>query len=190
MGLFTKDDPARKRLDELTAIVTQSIAGFTQAGAALAMIRNEGLYKLTHTSFADFVEHHWGIKARRAYQLITAAATAANVQNFAHAPNEHQAAALSTVAPEQQPAVWQQVIDQAPRAADGTPQITAEGVAEVASAYRRRPKRSRVNKPAAIRLRGKGWKITLERTSLTLDALTVIDQAREQLLSRQVREAA
>ena len=44
------------------------------AGEALATIRDEGLYRVTHATFADYVAETWGMSGPLAERMIATAA--------------------------------------------------------------------------------------------------------------------
>lgn len=48
------------------------------AGEALATIRDEKLYRMTHTTFEEYVGERWGFSRRTAYRMIEAATAAAD----------------------------------------------------------------------------------------------------------------
>ncbi|MFN9591208.1 MAG: hypothetical protein ACK56G_00655, partial [Pirellulaceae bacterium] len=58
--------------------------------------------------------------------------------------------------------------------------ITALAVEEKALKYRK-PKRNRLRKPAAVKIKGKGWKITIERSLATIDVEAVLFEAIDRL---------
>lgn len=70
------DQAERARLVRLERTVDRAVevAGKI-AGEALATIRDERLYRVTHTTFADYVEARFGIGKSTAYRMIEAATT-------------------------------------------------------------------------------------------------------------------
>lgn len=72
-------DPAESaRLVRLERTVDRAVevAGKI-AGEALATIRDEKLYRMTHHTFEDYVGERWGFSRRTAYRMIEAATAAA-----------------------------------------------------------------------------------------------------------------
>ena len=68
------DQAERSRLVRLERTVDRAVevAGKI-AGEALATIRDEKLYRATHTTFADYVEARFGFSTSTAYRMIEAA---------------------------------------------------------------------------------------------------------------------
>ena len=131
-----------KQLEADKTTVRKGMATFVEVGKALMRIRDAKLYRVTHKTFAKFCEAEFQLEPRRAYQLIESAGAAENVQNFTQnsppetpTPNESQARVLASVDPEQQPEVWEAVVNTAPINAAGTPVITARHVQSVVDEF-------------------------------------------------------
>lgn len=70
----------RTRLAECEATIEAGLATFFQVGTALAKVRDERLYRETHTTFEDYCKSQWDISKRRANQLISAMGVAESIQ--------------------------------------------------------------------------------------------------------------
>jgi hypothetical protein len=162
MSLFAKPDPRTDRLRELELVLEKTQSYFVAAAEALAEIRDQRLYRLTHNNFADYIRERWHMTVGRAYQLIAAGAAAANVQHAGQMPNARQAEALAGAPPAKQPEVWAEILSTAPTNAAGAKKITAEHVAAVvAKVSPKRKKKTRRPKP--IRVKVPGGIIIIER---------------------------
>lgn len=68
-ALTTKD---QRRLEKLETIVGNGLAGFAEAGVALREIRDEKLYRSTHSTFEAYCAEAWGLTHRHANRLVEA----------------------------------------------------------------------------------------------------------------------
>jgi len=68
-------DPERSRLAELEEVVERGLTTFVEVGNALLEIRDQRLYRETHSTFEAYCRERWGFVASRARQLIAAAKT-------------------------------------------------------------------------------------------------------------------
>ncbi len=62
-------------LAECERVIERGLKTFIEVGHALARIREERLYRETHTTFEDYCRGRWEFDASRARQLISAAKT-------------------------------------------------------------------------------------------------------------------
>lgn len=70
----------RSRLERLERTVDRAIDAVGKiAGEALATIRDERLYRLTHNSFEGYVLDRWGFSRATAYRMIDAATAHAHI---------------------------------------------------------------------------------------------------------------
>ena len=127
----------QKRLVQLEDVVAENFKSFVQVGQALAEIRDRQLYRDRHRTFDRYVKELFDIGARRAYQLIEAAAVVQNVNNCSQNTcidmvpmNEAQARPLARLRPEQQVSVWYAAVERAPRG-----KVTAGHVNKVVKKY-------------------------------------------------------
>lgn len=113
---------ARLTLEESVALDTheytieRGLRTFYAVGNALAQIRDQRLYRATHFTFEQYCQERWGMSRPRAYQLIAAADVHTNLSTIVDNPptNEAQARELARLPPEQQPEVWEQIVETAP----------------------------------------------------------------------------
>ena len=66
----------RKALAKLERVIARAMTSWVPEARALRAVRDARLYRATHPSFELYVEDRWGIKRRRAYQLVKAAPVA------------------------------------------------------------------------------------------------------------------
>jgi hypothetical protein len=64
------------RLAELEAVVERGLRTFVEVGLALATIRDEQLYRATHSSFRAYLEQRWSVGQPWAYSRIYASRVA------------------------------------------------------------------------------------------------------------------
>lgn len=85
--------------------------GYIDCGKALAIIRDEELYKVDYDSFEQYVKVRWDYSKSRAYQLIEAS-TIVDALPPEHRPkNESQAREITKAPPEKQAEVAKSVAD-------------------------------------------------------------------------------
>ena len=133
-----RDESAALRAYEAT--IEGGLSGFIRVGNALAAIRDARLYRTTHDTFEDYCQARWKLGRQRAYSLIDAATTAAEMSEISDTPPvvESHAAELAKASPEQRAAVWEEVVESAPRRDDGQPKPTARQVRAVVECQRSR----------------------------------------------------
>jgi hypothetical protein len=106
--------------------IARGLKTFKEVGIALAQIKVEKLYRAEFATFEDYCRTKWNFDRTYAHRLIKASEV---VENVAHGqqiePNERQARELARLPAEQQPEVWQEVVERT----EGKP--TAAAVHEV-----------------------------------------------------------
>jgi len=87
---------AREALLHYERIIEQSLANEAQRDLALLRIHDSKLYKVTHASFAEYLQERWGFSRSRGYQMLHhARVKLACIQNGQPPPaNERQAREL------------------------------------------------------------------------------------------------
>jgi len=146
---FTKDIPMNTEIalkpDEALAltqheqVIEEGKAGFIRVGTALAEIQNRRLYRGTHADFESYLSRRWDLAPAYAYRMMTAAKVDSEVGNATFSPNgripnERVARAVAKGAPEgERKSLMDEVEASAPKAADGTPKVTAAHVQKVAA---------------------------------------------------------
>lgn len=131
LSLFDHEsDPERERLEVLEAVVERGRRAFVEVGQALAEIRRRKLYRRDYATFEAYLEGRWEMKRAHAYRAIAAAEVVENVSNWRHElplpANESQARPLTRLPADEQPEVWERVVDTAPGG-----KVTAAHVEEV-----------------------------------------------------------
>ncbi len=115
-------------------IIERGLKTFFEVGAALARVRDLRLYRTTHATFEAYCQDRWDFSKTYANNLIAATSVRENLTTIVvkQLPaNEAQARPLTRLHdPEQQRAVWQQVLATAP---DG--RVTAAHVEAVVRAF-------------------------------------------------------
>lgn len=176
-----------EELSQLEAQIETGLAHFHAAGRALKTIKERRLFTPKYTTFSEYTNARWGLSLPHVTRLIEAAdiidqLTEAGTMNLPKI--ESHARVLSRIEPEKRPAIWNAAIDMV----GNNP--TAEQLDEaVERLVPRKPKRGR-KVPKAIRLKGKGWSLVLERKSHDVDAVTVLESALSQLRSSVTSKAA
>lgn len=101
----------RERLAGLEQVIETGLVSFVAVGTALAEVRDDRLYRGTHSSFEAYVQDKWHFSGRRAYQLMEAAEVCTTVQAQGAPPlaNEAQARAIGLVPPEDRAEVLNEV---------------------------------------------------------------------------------
>lgn len=94
-------------------------------------------------TFEDYLRERWNLARNRGYQLMDAAITIRNVQNFGQGVvdtpvRESQAHALEDLEPEEQAEAWEEACETAP---NGKP--TAKHIKEVVDRFKGRPEQPR-----------------------------------------------
>jgi hypothetical protein len=82
--------------------IERGLQTFVEVGAALAMIRDNKLFRADHATFAEYCEKRWGFTDRRARQIIEAA----EIGNMFPVENSRQAAELARVPEAERADVW------------------------------------------------------------------------------------
>lgn len=152
MNLTTK---VTRSFEENKAIVRMCAQSFYDAGKALVEIRDKEQYKDTHDTFEKFCSDEWGFSRARIYQVIDAALAMDDLaadsfvskkldtqmkkiggkEQILLPKNEAQARAVACASsdPKIRGRVWIAASETAPKAADGTPKVTASLVKKVAA---------------------------------------------------------
>lgn len=94
------------RLVELEATVDGGLKTFVDVGNALLEIRDTRLYRANYGTFEDYCRTRWGFTARRAGQLIEAAA----IGTIVPIHNEGQARELARVHEDDRADVWERTL--------------------------------------------------------------------------------
>lgn len=156
-----------KDLIALETVIERGLETFVQVGEALAEIRDRKLYRIAHTTFADYCKVKWKMSDRRARQLMDASevVTAISKSGTIVPKTESQARPLASLPPEQRAEAWSAAASAAP---NGQP--TAKDV-EIAVEKMTRPPccgpiHGTTTKPKAPRIKREGWM----RATFTVDS--------------------
>ncbi len=123
-GKLTKTD--QKNLTRCERVITEGLVTFFGVGQALWDIREGRLYRGRYETFEQYCVERWEFTRQRAYQLISAAETAAEMSTVVDRPPERETHVrpLLAVPKEHRAEVWQAVLDAAEADADGRPIVT------------------------------------------------------------------
>lgn len=172
-------DQEQQTLERLERIIKTGLTHFRELGVCLSAIKAGRLYR--HAGSWDaYLKSRWGLSESTARRLIQAADLCRTLEGAGLPPvaNEAQARSLNLVPESQRVDAWRQIVDTVPAEAR-----TAELIAE--RTKRISKKRGRHKKPAAIKLRGTGWRIVIERSVATIDPTSCLQSAIVQLAERQ-----
>lgn len=108
-GPLTADE--QQDLRELEGVIDRGQKTFLEVGQALLSIRDERLYRETHTTFEAYINERWPeIGRRRAYQLLDSVGIAKTVTapGLPAPENERQVRPLAGLPADQQQAAWKE----------------------------------------------------------------------------------
>lgn len=97
--------------------ISHGLQTFIEVGTALAMIRDNRLYRAEHATFEAYCADRWGFTDRRARQLIDAAA----IGTMVPVESERQARELARIPEAERAEVWRQTVERT----DGKPTAAA-----------------------------------------------------------------
>ncbi len=102
--------PERRKMNDLESIIEAGLKTFVEVGAALSIIREQRLYRETHSSFDAYCEERWGWTRQRAAQLIDASDVVQELSTMVDTlpASERQARELVAVPEEKRAEVWQE----------------------------------------------------------------------------------
>lgn len=104
-ALLTVDEATA--LAEHEQVIERGIQTFTEVGNALLKIRDGRLYRADFGTFEDYCRERWSFSARRAGQLIEAAA----IGTIVPVENEGQARELARVPEPERADVWRETVE-------------------------------------------------------------------------------
>ncbi|MCC7334055.1 MAG: hypothetical protein IT422_03100 [Pirellulaceae bacterium] len=145
----------RAALASLESKIDAGIKAFFELGESLRLIRDERLYRASHSTFDAYCQDRWGFGRRHCNRLIEAALVYEKVGPMGPKPTgERQCRPLAQLLSEGDEViaeVWAEVVETAPRTAKGEPKLTESHIAAVAA--KRKPgtvKRAKANGPTAL----------------------------------------
>lgn len=101
----------RRHLGALERRIANGLQTFREVGSALLEIRDQRLYRETHTSFEAYAAERWSLSRARAYQLIDSASVVRVLGDPDELRNEAQARELVSLEPKEAQAVWVRVTE-------------------------------------------------------------------------------
>jgi hypothetical protein len=167
-------------LAEAEGRIERGLAHFLDVGEALRYIQNAQLYfrpghpDQSYSTWKDYLDKRWKMTEQHALRLMAASEVVHELAGRGYKvlpATESQARPLTSLAPDKAAEVWGEVTKERP------PETITAAVIEEKAARHRTTKRARNKKPAAIKLKGKGWRITIERNVATIDVETILFEA-------------
>jgi hypothetical protein len=103
----------RAKLENFETIIEDGLQTCFDVGRALLAIRDEKLYRLSHKTFEEYCGERWNLKRQRAYELISASEIEARLSEISDTkPKESHTAELKKLPPAEQPAAWQEAVEE------------------------------------------------------------------------------
>lgn len=113
------------RLVELERVISKNV---TIVGEALQEIRDQRLYRVSHSTFEDYCRERWTMGRDYINKQIRAAEVIKNLDTMVSKPEtERQARPLTKLPADQQPAAWEKAVE---KAAEEGKAVTARHVEE------------------------------------------------------------
>ncbi len=111
----------QEKLTELELQIAKGQKAFYQIGSALKIIRDEGLYSSSHSSFGNYCQQVWEMSKRKVNYLISAAGVIDNLKNYfscdenncSQIPlpaNESQVRELAKLSSEEKIKIWEEIV--------------------------------------------------------------------------------
>jgi len=119
------------QLETYEQVIERGLSTFVDVGNALTAIRENRLYRSTHSTFEAYCQERWGFTRRRATYLIDAASTVTEMGTMvptAQNVNERQARALTPILKEHGPEFAASVLQEAAEVG-----LTAKSISETAA---------------------------------------------------------
>ena len=162
--------------------IERGLSHFREVGEALRTIRDKQLFannnQTVYLSWVDYLSKRWGMSDTHATRLMLAAEVVQELATRGHSvlpSTESQARPLAALPTDHAVAAWSEVVATTPPEA-----ITAAAIEEKVLKYRK-PRRNRNRKPAAVKIKGKGWKVTIERSLATIDVESILVEVIDRL---------
>lgn len=130
-------------LRECEVIIQKGLSSFFDVGNALLKIRDEKLYRQEFKTFEQYCQNKWQIQRAYAYRLMEASEVVSNLSPIGDKlpTTETQVRPLTTLDPQDQIKVWQEVLDVKP---DG--KVTAKFVEKFVDNFKHEKKMASIEK--------------------------------------------
>jgi hypothetical protein len=132
----------QQRRDTLESIIRDGLNTFRDVGEALAEIRDSGLYRSTHPTFAAYCREVWDLSKSHAYRMIEAARVADGLSPIGDSMTESQARELVGLEPRQAVEVYAHAVKVQPDGKPPTANAVRRARAEMNLAPPRRPRQA------------------------------------------------
>lgn len=127
----------KHELVKLEHRIEQGLAIFIDVGNALLNIRDQRLYRGTHSAFDAYCRERWGFSKTQANRFIAASEVAKNLAPIGVSPtSESQVRLLASLPAEKQVKVF----ERAAKTAGGASLVTAQAIEKAAVAMKLRPR--------------------------------------------------
>jgi hypothetical protein len=174
--------------------IKAGLMSYCDAGLALATIKDQALYRDQFATFAAYLDVRWKMSNDFANKLMAGMRVAFELRDAGLlAPlREVHARELGRIAPEHRAEVWAATLADVDGDAE---RVTVDQIAAHAPPRLRKMKGKgkgkgkQVKPPKPLRIRGRGWIITIERRK-EIDPSTILAAAEMQLRNRSIRAAA
>jgi hypothetical protein len=174
-------------LDELEAVVDAGLNSIAQVGLALDTIQTRKLYEPAYQDWPTYLDTRWKLTTDYANRLIQAAAIVAKITaaGLPEPVRTSHTRELAKVRPDAITQVWMEALEESGQDPEA---ITAQQIASKATKHRKRKARRKA--PKAIKLKGRGWTIILQRSTVDVDPLKALDEAVDQMEAQAKAKAA
>jgi hypothetical protein len=174
-------------LDELEAVVDAGLNSIAQVGLALDTIQTRKLYEPAYQDWPTYLDTRWKLTTDYANRLIQAAAIVAKITaaGLPEPVRTSHTRELAKVRPDAITQVWMEALEESGQDPEA---ITAQQIASKATKHRKRKARRKA--PKAIKLKGRGWTIILQRSTVDVDPLKALDEAVDQMEAQAKPKAA
>jgi hypothetical protein len=174
-------------LDELEAVVDAGLNSIAQVGLALDTIQTRKLYEPAYQDWPTYLDTRWKLTTDYANRLIQAAAIVAKITaaGLPEPVRTSHTRELAKVRPDAITQVWMEALEESGQDPEA---ITAQQIASKATKHRKRKARRKA--PKAIKLKGRGWTIILQRSTVDVDPLKALDEAVDQMEAQANAKAA
>ena len=168
--------------------IAAGLSAFVDVGDALLKIKEAKLYRQSYPTWEGYLQSRWGMSESQSMRLISASQICREIAATGVTPPqiESHARELRSVPEGERAKLWQEITTEIP-----AEELTAEQIADkVASKIKKKPKRARHKKPANVKLKGKGWKVTIERSTASVDVVAALQEAIDAYQAKPRRAAA
>jgi hypothetical protein len=187
VSIDSTEETTAPTLWELEAVVDAGLNSIAQVGLALDTIQTRKLYEPAYQDWPTYLDTRWKLTTDYANRLIQAAAIVAKITaaGLPEPVRTSHTRELAKVRPDAITQVWMEALEESGQDPEA---ITAQQIASKATKHRKRKARRKA--PKAIKLKGRGWTIILQRSTVDVDPLKALDEAVDQMEAQAKAKAA